>query len=399
MICKKCGAELAGDVNFCPRCGAKVEVIRPAPQKVEESACSERSQRMVYMPGRGVYFFHNEQLFLYDSEEQVFTALTDRVRATRLAGLGLSGSSVYYWQECLDERSGEYGMRLIERNVYTDEKHVVWESDGDFFRHFRLDDDLLGARAILYGDCYYLLDYEDQSLMRVSLTDGEQENLPLPDMRENIPLMDWVKPRGFLNLTDKRKNFGAVYTGLDIINDWVYLSLDNCGTCTLRFPLDHPERSQYLPMNTCTAVPMRGMLTSLGERVFSCPGFSIGSKELALYEIRPDGNLIRMLSNANGELNLFNKANYWWRMEDTVYVGQAALQLEERKWHKLPILLFDTAERRDNPFGEVLDFVPGRGGVYLLTRTELYLVPRDWESRAKKGSDLARYRLAALDTL
>ena len=400
MICSNCDANLPGGTNFCPRCGNKME---DSPERrVRSSAvqeCSEKGQLMIWTPSHGLFFFHRDQLFPYDGASDTLEVLTERARATRLCGMGYSEGNLDYWQECRDERSPEYGMKLLELDIGGNQTRVVWESDGDLFYHFRLDDNPLKGRAILYQDYYYLLDYEDQSLMRVSLADGEQENLPLPDMRRRIPLMDWLRPRGMIDIRSGSRNFGVRYTGLDIVEDNVYLSLDGCAVCTLRFPLDEPEKFQYLPMNACTAVQMGGMLTSVNGRIYSCPSFAIGTNELGIYEIQENGDLLRLLSNAAGDLSLVNKGKYWWRLGDTVYIGLAALNLLDRKWHRLPDELYDYEEHRDNPFGQVRDFIPGRAGVYLLTETGLYLVPRDWEQHAEDLEDLEKFRLLGLDEL
>ena len=106
-----------------------------------------------------------------------------------------------------------------------------------------------------------------------------------------------------------------------------------------------------------------------------------------------------MFSSAAAGVSLLNKAGMWWKLDDTVYIGQVAMNLAERKWHKLSPILFDRKEHKDNVFGEVRDFFPVRGGVYLLSDYALCFVPSDWESKAKTVNDLAQFELARLKKL
>ena len=403
MFCTKCGANLPAGTNFCPKCGTKVTVSVRSTKAAGVPACSEKNQLMVRVPGKGLYFIADgARLYFYDGDTQEIQALTKADSTVNLCGLGYYGGKLYYWQECEDERSNQYGMRLIERDVDTGETRVVWETDEELFHHYRLDDDPGKARAILYEGAYYLLDYYDQSLMEITLPDGDQDNIDLPDMRDKLPLYDWMKPRGIVDIKSREDNFGLRYTGLDIVNGQAYVSLEGREVCTLRFPLNDPDLVTYLPSNACVAIQndqTGGMLTALGGRVFSCPGFVLGGAEMAIYEIKADGNLVKMISNANGEVSLMNKGGLWWRLGNTVYVGSVALNLYERKWHKLSPLLFDRKEHKDNVFGEVKDFFPGRTGVYLLTGTGLYLVPQDWESKVKNVLDIEQFRIARLKRL
>ncbi|MBQ9646996.1 MAG: zinc ribbon domain-containing protein [Oscillospiraceae bacterium] len=407
MFCTKCGASLPAGTNFCPHCGTKLNPYAAAPARSAKAApvpeCSEKNQLMVRVPGKGVYFIVGEErLCFYDGDTEEVAALTKFDSTVRLCGLGYYGGKLYYWHECLNERSNLYGMRLYERDVDTGAQRVVWETDEELFRNYRLDDHPAKARAILYDGAYYLLDYEDQSLMEISLPDGGQENYELPDMRQKLPLYDWMKPRGIVDIQSDEENFGVRYTGLDIVDGMVYLSLDGREVCTLRFPIDEPEKVNYLPTNGCASVrndATGGMLTSVSSRVFSCPGYAAGGGEMCVYEIKADGNLVKMISNLTGGVSLNNKGGYWWRLGNTVYIGEIALNIYERKWHKLSPLLFDRKEHRDNVFGEVKDFVPGRNGAYLLTGTGFYYVPADWESKVKSVSDIEQFRIAKLKSL
>ena len=407
MVCTKCGANLPAGTNFCPRCGTKANpyaVVGRTPKATSAMECSEKNQMMFWVPGRGLYFIANEErLYFYDGDTQEIEALTKADSTIRLCGLGYYGGKLYYWQECVDERSSQYGMRLIERDPDSGATRVVWETDEELFRHYRLDDEPGKARAILYDGAYYLLDYYDQSIMEITVPDGEQDNIDLPDMRDKLPLYDWMKPRGIVDIKSKEENFGVKYTGLDIVNGQVYVSLEGSEVCTLRFPLDDPDLVVYMPSNSCTSIQSDkagGMLTALGGRVFSCPGYVVGGGEMAIYEIKADGNLVKMISNATGEVSLSNKGGLWWRLGNMVYVGSVALNLYERKWHKLSPVLFDRKEHKDNVFGEVKDFFPSRsGGVYLLTGTGLYLVPQDWESKVKSVLDIEQFRIARLKRL
>ena len=408
MFCSNCGANLPIGTNFCPKCGTKVNPFATAAGSRNTKAaavpeCSEKNQLMVRVPGKGVYFIVNEErLFFYDGDTEEITALTKADSTIKMCGLGYYGGKLYYWQECQNERSNLYGMRLYERDIDTGALRVVWETEEELFHHYRLDDSPGKARAILYEGAYYLLDFYDQSLMEISLPDGEQDNLELPDLRDKLPLYDWMRPRGIVDIKSEEENFGVNYTGLDIVDGMVYLSLDGCEVCTLRFPLEEPEKVNYLPMNGCASIQndqAGGMLTSLSSRVFSCPGYVLGGGEMCVYEIKADGNLVKMISNMSSEVSLNNKGGYWWRLGNTVYVGQVALNLYERKWHKLSPMLFDKKEHRDNVFGEVKDFIPGRSGVYLHTGTGFYYVPADWESKVKTNSDIEQFRIAKLKGL
>ena len=106
-----------------------------------------------------------------------------------------------------------------------------------------------------------------------------------------------------------------------------------------------------------------------------------------------------MISSTASGLSLMNKAGLWWKLDNTIYIGMVALNLYERKWHKLSPLLFDRWEHKDNVFGEVKDFFPSRLGVYLLTETALYQVPPDWESRVKTVDDIEDFEIARLKKL
>lgn len=267
-----------------------------------------------------------------------------------------------------------YGMRLYERDVNTGATRVVWENKKELFRNYRLDDNPGKARAILFEGSYLLLNYANQTILDISLPDGEQDELALPDMKQQLPLYDWMKPNGIVDVRDPSKNFGMKFTGFDIVGGMVYLSLDGCTYCTLCFPIDEPEKFTYLPMNSCSTVQddlRGGMLTSLNMRVFSCPGTVSGKNETAIYEIKADGNLVKMISNAGGEVSLINKGASWWRLGNTVYIT----------------------------FGEVKDFFPVKGGVYLLTGTGLYLVPQDWESKVRALAEIEQFRIARLKRL
>ena len=401
MNCTKCGAMIPDGSNFCLKCGTRL--VAPSARTTGVPECSEKNQLMVRVPGRGLYFIANdERLCFYDEAEQKATALTKWNSTIRMCGLGYYGGKLYYWQECQDRRSQMYGIRLIERDVNTGESRVVWENGEEMFNTYRLNEGPQRARAILYRGAYYLLDHEDQSLMQVLLPSGEQDNLELPDLREHLPLYDWIRPRGIVDIKSPEENFGIDYTGLNIVDGKIYVSLDGNELCTMRFPVGNADQVNYLPTNACVSVQNSmtgGMLTSVGGRVFSCPGFAYGSTELCIYEIKPDGNLIKMISSTASGLSLMNKAGMWWKLDNTVYIGMVALNLYERKWHKLSPLLFDRKEHKDNVFGNVKDFFPSRLGVYLLTDTSLYQVPPDWESRVKTVDDIEDFEIARLKKL
>ena len=365
--------------------------------------CSEKNQLMVEVPGKGLYFIANEErLCFYGGAGQEAQTLTKLESGVHLCGLGYSGGKLYYWHECQNQRSALYGMRLYERDVNTGATRVVWENKKELFRNYRLDDNPSKARAILFEGSYLLLNYANQTILDISLPDGEQDELALPDMKQQLPLYDWMKPNGIVDVRDPSKNFGMKFTGFDIVDGMVYLSLDGCTYCTLRFPIDEPEKFTYLPMNSCSTVQddlRGGMLTSLNMRVFSCPGTVSGKNETAIYEIKADGNLVKMISNAGGEVSLINKGASWWRLGNTVYIGAVALNFYERKWHKLSPLLFDQKEHKNNTFGVVKDFFPTKNGVYLLTGTGLYLVPQDWESKVRTLAEIEQFRIARLKRL
>ena len=400
MNCVKCGANLPDGALFCLKCGAKQT---PAIHSAGGQECSEKNQLMVRVPGVGLYFIANdERLCFYDENEKKARALSRWNSTVKMCGLGYSGGKVYYWQECQDQRSTEYGMRLYELDPAGGETRVVWETAEESFATYRLNAGPQRARAILYHGAYYLLDHVDQSIMQIELPSGEQDNLEMPDLREHMPLYDWIKPRGIVDIKRAEENFGVDYTGLNIVDGQVYVSLDGCELCTMRFPLFHPEQVTYLPTDACDSIQDRatgGMLTSVGGRVFSCPGFSTNNTDLCIYEIKRDGNLIKMISGTANAINLMNKGGLWWKLGNNVYIGQVALNLYERKWHKISALLFDRKEHRNNVFGEVLDFFPIRASVYLLTTTALYLVPPDWESRVKTVNDLEQFEIARLKKL
>lgn len=395
MICKKCGAIVTEGTKTCPKCGASL--VSETPE------CSEKNQLMVRVPGKGLYFIANdERLCFYDERTKKASALTKWNSTVRMCGLGYHEGKIYYWQDCSDKRSDQFGMRLIERDPDSGASRVLWETTEENFTNYSLNVGPKMARAILYGGSYYLLDHADQSLMQVELPSGEQDNLELPDMKKKLPLYDWVKPKGIVDVRSPEDNLGIDFTGLAVVEGKLYLSLDGCELCTLRFPFNHPEEVNYLSMNACTSVQdmeKGGLLTSVNGRVFSCPGWSLGGAELCLYEIKPDGHLIKMFSSTAAGVSLMNKAGMWWKLDDTVYIGQVAMNLAERKWHKLSPILFDKKEHKDNVFGEVRDFFPVRGGVYLLNDYALCFVPSDWESKAKTVADLAQFELARLKKL
>lgn len=409
MYCMKCGAKLPEGTAFCPKCGTRLTAPgAPVRKSTGRSAgvqeCSEKNQLMIRIPDRGLYFIAGgKQLCFWNEQLQEVQPLTQRSEAVNLCGLGFYGGSIYYWQECQNEQSTLYGIRLYRMDPATHRAEAVWVSDEELFYHYRLNDDQHKARAILYKGAYYLLNYEEQELMRVTLPGGDWENLPLPDMRKKLPLYDWIQPRGIVDIKSAEPNFGMDYTGLAILNDEAYVSLDAAAVFTLRFPLDHPEKVTYLPKNTATAIQnsmMGGMLTAIGPRVFSCPGMVYDTAEMGLYEIRGGGQLVRLIGNTTDEVILQHKGGLWWKLGNIYYIGRIAIDLYERKWYKLSALLFDQKEHRDNPFGEVVDFVPGLNGcVYLLTPTALYLVPRDWESRAQSVKDLKQFELLQLKKL
>ncbi len=402
MICKSCGFLLPDGSRTCPKCGTKQVSIRAGSARTRE--CSEKNQLMVRVQGHGVYFIlDGEYLCRYDEENGGVEVLTEDDARTTLCGLGYSGGKLYFWHECLDERSNLYGMHLLERDPETGETRVVWDGGEETFSNYRLDDDLQGARAILNKGAYYLLDHTDQSLMRISLPDGRQENFHLPDMRLKMPLYDWIKPRGCVDLQINEENFGLNFTGLNIVDGQVYLALDGFPTYTLRYPLENSEQTMYFPPNTCPAVrgeKLGGMLTSHGSRIFFCPTSYQSSPEIGIYELGPDGHLVKLIGSETDDVILVNKSGAWWRVGNTVYVGQVALNLAERKWHKLSYRFFDTYEHLNNTFGEVRDFFPGRGSsVYLMTDDELYLVPQDWEDQIRSVAEIDRFRVVSFNDL
>ena len=406
MFCMKCGTQLPDNTAVCPKCGTKLSgpAVKRSAKAPGAQECSEKNQLMIRVPGKGLYFIAdgNRLCFLNEATMEA-EVVVKKENAVNLCGLGYSGGFVYYWHECQDGTSPLRGIRLYEMNTDTRANEVVWESDEEFFYHYRLDDNPLKARAILYNGSYYLLNYEEQQLMRVDLPSGDWVNLPLPDLKKRLPLYDWMKPRGVVDFTRSAPNYGMKFTGLAILGGYVYLSLDDAALFTLRYPLGHPEQVAYLPKNAATAIQngkMGGMLAQLGAKVFSCPGTALDTNELCLYEIKSDGNLLRMISNSTGEISLQNRGGLWWRLGNTYYIGQIAIDLYERKWHKLNPLLFDKKEHWLNVFGEVLDFVPGpNNSVYLLTERSLYRVPQDWESQVKFATDIPQFRLLRLKDL
>ena len=412
MVCTKCGATLDDDVNFCPKCGIKVQTSGVSERKILGKKtlrasgvpeCSEKNQLMVYVPGRGLYFIANgTKLCFLDEETDSIKVLTKKNIPVNLCGLGYYDGDIYYWMECQKSTSDLYGMRLNRLNVETNVSEPVWESDEDLFYHYRLDDTPLKARAILYQGAYYLLNHYEQKIMRVELPTGEWENLPLPNIQRHLPLYEWIKPKGVVDVKRMEPNFGMTFTGLNIVNGYIYLSLEEMMVCTLRFPVYNPDKVTYLPVNAAVAIQNDrngGMLTSLGNRVFSCPGVVFGNAALGLYEIKEEGNLIRMISSS-GDINLQYKGGLWWRLGNTYYIGYLAVDLYQRKFHKIYPLLFDQGVYKDNVFGEVVDFVPARNGsVYLLTEIGLYLVPADWEDQIKHCGEQERFRIANVKKL
>ena len=403
MFCMYCGARLTEGAQTCRNCGAKVLI--PGKKFGKETGlleCSEKNQLMIRVPGKGLYFIANEnRLCFLDDNTGEARVLIKKTGSVNLCGLGYYGGNIYYWHECQNEKTNLYGIRLYEMNPVTQETEVVWESEEELFYHYRLDNSIGKARAILYRGSYYLLNHYEQKLLRVSLPDGAWEETPLPNMRDKMPLLDWMNPRGPVDLKNESPNFGLKYTGLAILDGEVYLSLDGCMVCTLRFPLGYPEKITYLPKNSAVSIQngeLGGMLVSVNGRVFSCPGAVLGTNEICVYEIWQDGNLTRLLSNASGEVNLNNKGGYWWRFGNTVYVGRIAMDLYERKWHKLPYQLF--RQNANNVFGDVADYLPGiNNTVYLLTDSTLYMVPRDWENRVSQAGDLRQFEVANLKKL
>lgn len=366
--------------------------------------CSEKNQLMVRIPNRGVYFiFDGKRLCFLDPASNTVRALTEEEPDVNLCGLGLSGGYLYYWKECRNELSRQHGIRLLRMAPDTGAQETVWECEDELFEDYRLNDTQNRARAILYNGAYYLLNYTEQKLMRVLLPSGDWEDLPLPDMKRLMPPYDWVEPRGIVNIKSPEKNLGQLFSGFNLLGGQAFLSLDNCALCTVKFPLEHPEESVYLPKNAAVSIQndlFGGMLTAVNGRVFSCPGTAIGTNDLGLYEINPDGNTVRMLSTATDGIILQNKGGYWWKLGNTLYVGTIAINPIEKKWHKLSPLLFDKKEFCHNVMGEVLDFIPGPdSGVYLLTKTSLYLVPQDWEAKTKGLDDLKKFRIAQLKSI
>lgn len=406
MFCMNCGNKLPENAIICLKCGARVNashaVVKTQSQRPSGMReCSEKNQLMFHVPGKGLYFISDEKrLCILNQSNNTVRALTEEASDVDLCGLGYSGRLLYYWQECRDEFSGWYGIRLIGMDPESGARKVVWECEEELFADYRLNHTQNRARAILYGGAYYLLNYTEQKLMRVTLPDGDWENLPLPDMKQRVPSYDWVEPHGVVNLKNHEPNLGQRFTGLNLINGQVFLSLENSALCTVRFPLGHPEEFVYLPKNTAVSIQnafFGGMLTSVDGLIFSCPGTAIGTSDLGFYEIKPDGNTTRMLSSEKDKIILQNKGGCWWRLGNTVYIGTIAVDPAVKKWHKLSPLLFDKDEFCNNVMGEVLDFFPAAdGGVYLLTTTSLYLVPQNWETRVKGLDDLGQFRLVRL---
>lgn len=366
--------------------------------------CSEKNQLMVRAEGRGVYFIAGERrLCLLEQAGGAVRVLREETPDVELCGLGFHDGALYYWQEGRGARSEQPGIRLLRMDPDTGARETVWECEEEFFADYRLNDTQNRARAILYRGAYYLLNYTEQKIMRVTLPDGDWEDLPLPDMKRQMPMYDWVEPRGVVNLRVAEPNFGQRFSGFNLLNGQVFLSLENCALCTVKFPLGHPEEMVYLPKNAAVSIRndlLGGMLTTVGDRIFSCPGTAIGSNDLGLYEILPNGNATRMLSAVSDGVILQNKGGYWWKLGNTLYLGTIAVEPVEKKWRRLSPLLFDRDEFCHNVMGEVLDFVPGPGGsVYLLTKTSLYQVPQDWERKVEKLKDLKQFRLALLGEL
>ncbi len=402
MFCKKCGEKMPDGATICLKCGASTSAaskMSRKPSGVQE--CSEKNQLMVRVKGKGLYFISGgKRLCLMNQTTNAVRSLTDESPDVNLCGLGYYDGALYYWLECRDELSGQGGIRLLRMDPESEAREVVWECEDELFEDYRLDDTQNRARAILYDGDYYLLNYAEQKLMRVKLPSGDWENLPLPDMRNRVPQYDWVEPRGVVNINKAEPNFGQRFTGLNLINDRVFLSLDNSALCTLMYPLNHPEAIVYLPKNAAVSIQndlLGGMLTTVGGRIFSCPGTAIGSSDLGFYELNSDGNTVRMLSSETDDIILQNKGGYWWKLGGTLYVGTIAIDPIIRKWHKISPLLFDAGEFCHNVMGEVLDFFPApNNGVYLLTKTSLYQIPPDWEIRVKALSDLKKFRLVRL---
>ncbi|MBE7007700.1 MAG: zinc-ribbon domain-containing protein [Ruminococcaceae bacterium] len=406
MFCLNCGNKLPDNAIICLKCGARITsadgTVRAQSQRPSSKVeCSEKNQLMFRVQGRGLYFIsEGKRLCVLTQANNSVRVLTEASPEVNLCGLGVSGGFLYFWQECQDEFSKGFGIHLIRMHPDTGEQEIVWECDEELFADYRLNNTQNRARAILCDGAYYLLNYTEQKLMRVTLPDGEWENLPLPDMKNKAPSYDWVEPRGVVSLASKEPNFGQLFSGLSLVNGQVFLSLDNSPLCTLRFPLGRPEEFVYLPKNTASAIQnglFGGMLTCVDGCIFSCPGLAVGTNDLGLYEIKPDGNTVRMLSSEKDKIILQNKGGYWWRLGNRIYLGTIAVDPMEKKWHKLSPLLFDKHEFCNNALGEVLDFFPEpNGGVYLLTRTSLYLMTRDWELKVKTLDDLAQFRIVRL---
>ena len=408
MFCSKCGAVLTEGQNFCPKCGERVTASGISEKKnlyvSGITECSEKNQLMLNVPGRGLYFIANgKKMCFLEEGSNTAAVLSQKDTTLKYCGLGYYDGYIYYWMESQNRRSNLYGMRLNRLDVNTNQSEAVWESDEDLFSYYRLDDNPLKARAILYRGSYYLLNYMEQKIMRVDLPTGEWENLPVPNMMRHIPLYEWIQPKGIINLKNKESNFGMRFTGLDIVNGQIYLSLEDLMVFTLRYPVDNPDQITYLPLGAATAIQnnrMGGMLTSFGNRIFSCPGIKFGNTELCLFEINTEGNLIRMISEFGNKVTLLYKGGLWWRMGNIFYIGNLAIDLLRRKFHGLHPLLFDQGVYKDNVFGEVADFFPAMdGGVYLLTNIGLYHVPLDWEDQCKRVGDQEKYRVLSLNKL
>lgn len=397
MFCMECGTKLPDNAKFCMNCGTKVGAaasdVPAAPVQSEKKMgiCSDRSQSMVYVPDVGLFFIQDGKSIVYlpaGAKKCKKAVRKNPNRSYGLYSIAYYDGLLYYWAY-FDDGEDTKPYKLMSLDPVTLEKNLVKEYDDP---RITTPDDNFKTMAV-FGNAYYTLGYRRESgntLMKISLPEGDISEKQLPDLRSKPLPQDWKEPNGYITLneeTQQKRSYGQFDGYLDnfcTVGGYGFVSLSGGSPCTIRFSLDDPDDFTFMPMDCCTGYKGQGLLTEVDGVLYSvmkglwCSAFW----KTPIVNGVPDTS-VKLLDLKAQKLDPHG-LNGWWRLGRRIYTEAFYFDLDSEKFFRMPkwavISACDYAQ--DN-----------KGGCYVLCG-DLYYFPKGWE---QSGTDLDGFLMEEFD--
>lgn len=394
--CSKCGYKVEADWLFCPKCQADLKqqallnrsasVCKEAIKKDNlKEAITGNSNRMLYVPGTGLFFVSltfDGIYFLNENDRKVQKLTRNRNGAgTGCGNLTYYDGGVYFYRAGGAAKSSlvRYDIKLQELQKLKVKNEILSEA----FQEFRGSMDYY-LPSYHNGYHYYLSDNLN-SLYRFSLKTLKSELVgPMPDIRTKQLPQNWEMID--ISRIDE-KSYGAYFCELYILDGVGYASLTGMHTAAIRFNLDNPSDFDFMPIDTCTTrrndggiiFPYNNKLIHSSANVLHSAG---------IYETTiSNGNIGEMNTIVKGDLSSKNYSfirrysKGWWVQKNRLFMGRVFFNLETHKIITSPLITIDKENSR-------LFYVEDdKGGAYVLSESNLSYYPdKWWESHSDKSN-------------